>query len=285
MAVVLEVTPEAADAAAAYLIDHGAPGIVEEERAGRTRVTGHFRTPPPRDDVARFVHLLSEQFPGSTATVRYETVPEANWKDSWKAHFAPVATGKRLYVHPPWTQVVPPGRIGIRIEPGMAFGTGQHATTRGCLEALERLAEAGQLGRVLDLGTGSGVLAIAAARLGAAAVVAVDTDPEAVAAARENVSANACADRVVVCDSLPADAGLFDLVMANILLDTLVRLGRDIRRALASSGRVVASGITADQVPTLVESWSDCGLEPDSLHVIDDWATAIFAVSSPVEPR
>lgn len=203
-----------------------------------------------------------------------ELISEEDWGSSWKEHFKPMPIGKRLLVTPSWEkQEDNEDRLVITLDPGMAFGTGGHETTRLCLECLENILEDTLPLKpdisVLDLGTGSGLLAIAAAKLGARKIEAVDIDPQAVAVAEENCRLN-MVDKFVNCRTTPIDRldGSYGLILANILAEELVRLAPDIIKRLAPGGSLVLSGILAEKEQfvttgfsgyplTLVKSCSD----------------------------
>lgn len=178
---------------------------------------------------------------------RWAPVPERDWSLEWRRHLRPVtveAAGRRIVVCPPWD--VPddgPQTLVLVIEPGQAFGTGHHETTAGCLAALCELDLGGAA--VLDVGTGSGVLAIAAAHLGAGRVVAVDTDPTAIAAAAANAERNATAiDPRAGSLAEARDAAPFTVIVANLDTDTLCGLAGELAGLLAVDGRLVASGVS-----------------------------------------
>ncbi|MGH7858209.1 MAG: 50S ribosomal protein L11 methyltransferase, partial [Candidatus Binatia bacterium] len=169
------VPAEAADAVGNHLIEIGAPGIIEEEIAGapaRARLRAHFPEAIDRaipDEVRSFLASLDPIFPGcAAAAIELSRVAAEDWAEGWKRDFPPLEVGRSLRVRPPWGGRAEDGRHDVEILPAMAFGTGQHASTLGCLLALDDLAARGtDLSSVLDVGTGSGILAIAAARLGA----------------------------------------------------------------------------------------------------------------------
>lgn len=179
---------------------------------------------------------------------------DTGWTEKWKEYFEPLRFGERIWVVPTWrTEFTPPaGAIVLTLDPGMAFGTGQHATTALCLEILEsqlgRPTVAGTLLSVADIGCGSGVLAIAAAKLGARRVVAVDNDPIAVRVTAENCAANGVA-AVIRSSETPAGQlrERFDCVLANILAVTLIELADDLVALLAPKGQLVLSGVLATQ--------------------------------------
>lgn len=207
-------------------------------------------------------------------------VAEEDWAEAWKAHFRPQRVG-RVLVLPPWRRArARPGDALVVLDPGMAFGTGQHATTRACLRALqERLSPDD---RVLDLGTGSGVLAIAAALLGARRVVALDLDPNAVGVARRNVEANGCAGSIQVevgslGEAWPAGQPQeFDLALANINAVTLTALAPSLAAALRPGGVLIASGIVAERLDGVIAAFRDAGLRLLKVHRNGDWRTPVL---------
>ncbi|MDO8611938.1 MAG: 50S ribosomal protein L11 methyltransferase [Dehalococcoidia bacterium] len=201
---------------------------------------------------------------------------EDDWRDSWKRYFRPQRIGKRLLVKPSWaTYEVAAGDTVIEIDPGMAFGTGQHPTTAMCLRALEESASGGRPGdAVLDLGAGSGILAIAAARLGAKRVLALDIDPQAVKAARENAAANGVADVVEVREgTLPEGAPTerFDLAIANISGLTIERLAPAFAESLREGGTLIVSGFLEDAVDGLSRALEAAGFRMERVDAEGVW--------------
>ncbi len=209
-----------------------------------------------------------------------DTVPEGgvwsieepqDWLALWKAGLEPVRVGD-VVVAPTWVEDVPEAEHVIRLDPGQAFGTGSHATTRLCLLELQRLDVAGR--RVADIGTGTGVLAIAAAKLGASEVVGVDIDPEAIAAARQNALANEVADlHLAVGSSGDLAGGPFDVVLANLLTDTLVALAPEL--AALTAGTIVASGIAVERAERVVTAFREVGLVVHARADDDGWAVLV----------
>ncbi len=178
-----------------------------------------------------------------------EEVPEQNWVQLTQSQFDPIRVSERLWIVPSWHLAPDPAAVNLVLDPGMAFGTGSHPTTRLCLEWLERNVHAGC--SVLDYGCGSGVLAIAAARLGAGSVVGVDIDPLAVEAARANAQRNAVT--ATFHDSAQPVAGAYDLVVANILSNPLRVLAPAICAHVRSGGRLALSGILREQADEIAE--------------------------------
>ncbi len=191
-----------------------------------------------------------------------EEVAEQNWVQLTQSQFDPIRVSERLWIVPSWHLAPDPAAVNLVLDPGMAFGTGSHPTTRLCLEWLERNVHAGC--SVLDYGCGSGILAIAAARLGAGSVVGVDIDPFAVEAARANAQRNAVT--ATFHDSAQPVAGAYDLVVANILSNPLRVLAPVICARVRSGGRLALSGILreqADEIADIYGQWlpmqvSDC---------------------------
>jgi ribosomal protein L11 methyltransferase len=279
----LEVTvpPGAEEAVAAFLIDQGAPGLVTEDVHGMVRLTAHFEGTAPRAEIRSFCARLDDLMPGTRdAQIDTRIVTQEAWAENWKDHFPPLYIGERLFIHPPWVQDVPTGRLGVEIDPGMAFGTGQHASTRGCLVLLERALARKPSALVLDLGTGSGILAIAAVRLGAARVWAVDIDPEACRVAQENVVVNRVDERIWVCNSLDAVREPCDLVLANLFANQLVELTEPIVEHLRPGGVVIGSGILANEEATVTDAWSCAGLSPFARHDEEGWVTVACQAGS-----
>jgi ribosomal protein L11 methyltransferase len=272
----LEVTvpTSAEEAVAAFLVDQGAPGLVTEDLDGAVRLIAHFEGTAPLGAIRSFCARLDDLMPGTrNAQIETRIVTQEAWAENWKNHFPPLTIGERLFVHPPWVQDVPAGRLGVEIDPGMAFGTGQHASTRGCLVLLERVLARKPSALVLDLGTGSGILAIAAVRLGASRVWAVDVDPEACRIAQHNLCVNRVDDRVCMCDSLDAVSERCDLVLANLFATQLVELAARIVEHLRPSGVVIGSGILASEEETVRDAWTCAGLLPFARHEEEGWVT------------
>jgi ribosomal protein L11 methyltransferase len=204
---------------------------------------------------------------------RARRLPEQRWRDSWQRYFRPRRIGRRLLIRPSWaTCRARAGDAVIEIDPGMAFGTGQHPTTAMCLRTLEESVRPGD--EVLDVGTGSGILALAAAKLGADRVLALDIDPQAVKAARENAAANAVADVVEVREGTLPDGvseERFDLVVANISGLTIERLAPSLAGALRDGGALIVSGFLEDAVDGLSRVLAEAGLEVGCVQADGVW--------------
>lgn len=209
-----------------------------------------------------------------------EVLESADWENSWKTHFHLLKIGERLVIKPPWIDYDPStDDVVIELDPGMAFGTGYHPTTNTCLLALEALVRPGT--HVLDLGTGSGILAIAAARLGASYVLALDNDPTAVTEARKNFRTYRLLECLrLVRGTLPhrlATDASFDIAVANISAKAVSRSAAHIFQALRPGGKLVASGFMKDRQGEVEEALSELGFSKVETHMIEDWSTLVFS--------
>lgn len=222
----------------------------------------------------------AEAFSAGELTARRVPVHEDDWAHAWKRFYRPLRVG-RIWILPAW-EPVPPDLDGlvVRLDPGMAFGTGTHASTQLCLMEMQAIwPEMPPEPRVADIGSGSGVLAIAAARLGGAAarVAAVDVDPVAVQATRSNAELNGVAldVRRGGPDALPT--GAFDLVLANLTLDIHREVAAQLAALAADGGVVVASGIVEDQEAEARDVFSRAGLRARRVRALDGWVALVLA--------
>ena len=200
-------------------------------------------------------------------------VDEADWAEAWKAHFHVLRLGRRLVIKPSWRRHRRAGdEVVIDLDPGMAFGTGLHPTTRLCLEALEAVADRGPLGRALDVGCGSGILSIAAVKLGATRALGVDIDPIAIEATHANARHNRVGRRVRAREgSIPSGDGPFDLVLANLIAGVLIEHAANLAAELALDGILVASGIFIDREPEVRSALEGAGFEITGRRHETDW--------------
>lgn len=216
---------------------------------------GYVRPGPEADRLQSSLRLAVAAAPLTRDPVWRDAalLKETSWRDEWKKHFGLQRVGESLVIRPSWVRyTMKQGDVVIDIDPGMAFGTGQHPTTAMCLRVLEELVSPGS--SVLDLGCGSGILAIAAARLGASRVLAIDNDPQAVAASNANIAANDATAVIEVSEgTLSAASERFDVVVANISGLALERLAPVIAESLNEGGRLVASGFLQDAIATLCD--------------------------------
>ena len=206
---------------------------------------------------------------GTELTLRY--VEEADWATAWKAYYKPMRVGKHLVVTPPWeTPELGPDDLAIVVDPGMAFGTGSHPTTQLCLVALEEYVKPAMV--VADVGTGSGILAIAAAKLGASVVAANDNDPLAVTIARENAAVNGVS--VAVAETLPP--GPYAVVVANILADVIIGMATQLAVWTQPGGTLIASGIIDTREADVRQAVHAAGFTPKDTRHQGEWVALIF---------
>jgi len=207
--------------------------------------------------------------------LRTRVVHETDWADAWKTYFPVLRVGRRLVIRPTWRRHRrAAGDIVLALDPGMAFGTGLHPTTRLCLAGLDSMGEDGGLDatRVLDVGCGSGILAIAALKLGARAALGVDTDPIAVEATLANARRNGLARRIRArVGSLPTGDSPFDVVLANLVAGLLVPLAPLLREEVRPGGRILASGIFIDREAEVREAFGAVGLTVSTRTAVGDW--------------
>jgi len=224
----------------------GEPGSVTTPGWAHSRVVALFE--PDADVAAMLADAAAQAGLEAVPAFTVEPVEEQNWVQLTQAQFDPIRVSGRLWIVPSWHESPDPAAINLVLDPGMAFGTGSHPTTRLCLEWLERTITGGE--SLLDYGCGSGILAIAAAKLGAAAVAGVDIDPQAVDAANANAASNDVVARFA--DSAETLAGEYDVVVANILSNPLRVLAPAICAHVRAGGRLALSGILREQAEEII---------------------------------
>lgn len=287
-----EVPTTLAEAAADYLTELSGCGVCTDNRAVDTfssddipatatvTITSYFGVPCPIEEhlaaLTDFLNRQSAALPGyrpTTPTV--SMIAEEDWASSWKEHFKPLPVGKQLLIIPSWeTPSASEERRVITLDPGMAFGTGGHETTRLCLECLEQILSDDPDPRapVLDLGTGSGILAIAAAKLGIQRIDAVDIDPQAVVVAEENCRLNRVAD-AVHCSTTPLEQlpGGYRVILANILAEELVKMAPELSKRLLPGGLLVLSGILAEREQFVIDGFAAQPLSLEASLAAGEW--------------
>ena len=276
LALSLLIPKELAEPISNFLMEKGATGIEEvEEDFKRERLKVYFLQDGGEQkavrSLRRYLKSLQEINP-KLPHIETETasIPEQDWGENWKRFFKPLRVGSRFVVKPPWARIrLKRGEIPIEITPGMAFGTGTHATTKLCMESLEKRLKKRGLS-VLDVGTGSGILSIAAGRLGAGEVLGIDIDQLAVEIARENVSRNQVSDTVRIKKGRIGDIRKrFDLVVANLDFRSLKKMRMALIRHIKRQGFLILSGVLETEeerlrqhyIETKLLQWVETDLE------------------------
>ena len=285
----VQVDGEAAEAVSEVFNRYGHGGaVIEEAISGTGEAVGGTLTvkvylpfengqAAGQREIEEALWYLSQLYP--IPIPRFHHLSEEDWAHAWRKHYQVLRVGQRIVVKPSWQAYIPqPDDVVIELDPGMAFGTGLHPSTRLCLVALEGHVAPDM--KVLDVGTGSGILAITAARLGAGPVLALDIDPIAVKTARANVAANEVEHVVRVelgsWPTLESHDGAFDIVLVNILAETIVELlNEGLVRCLKEAGLIVVSGIIESRQAMVVEA-----LRAQSVDIVErlqekDWVTLV----------
>lgn len=287
----LQVDGESAEAVAEVLERFGHQGVSLEQDGIPPDTWDEGQVPPPQSLTLRAYFPADDQREATQAQLEtalghmrlmypmptpvYRKVEADDWAEAWKAHYEPLRVGERLLIRPQWTDMpLAPGDIEIALDPGMAFGTGSHPTTQLCLQALEDLLQPAQ--SVLDLGSGSGILSIAAAKLGAGQVLALDTDSIAVDATRQNARENGVEQKVIAergsHDCLLSSARRFDLVIVNILARIIVEMAQErLGEIVRPGGLAIFSGIIDTHLDEVEDALRATGLQPYARRQMGDW--------------
>ena len=217
----------------------------------------------------------------------FNSIADQNWMEAWKKHYKPILVGKRLVIVPAWLDSPEPGRIAIKIDPGMAFGTGTHPSTQLCLELIEKSMQdlGGPSLRIIDVGCGSGILSIAALKLGAASALGVDIDPESTRNSRENADINEIGEEFIL--GLGSVKEILDgkfafrssqVVVANILAPVIIRLfDSGLADLLEPGGDLILSGILQEQAQSVVEAAQGKGLMLQEKRQMGDWVALVVS--------
>ena len=285
----MRVDGEAAEVVTEVLHRYGHQGVAIEQplpgQAGssdskltiRAYLPDDEEAPEKKKEIQETLYYLGKLYPLPEPT--FAVIEEADWAEAWKANYQPVRVGRKLLIKPAWLDAqVEPGELLIELDPGMAFGTGTHPSTQLCLAALEDLIEPAY--RVLDLGSGSGILSIAAALLGATHVLALDIDPLAVDIGRQNVAANRVEGIVEVergsLENVLHVPRRFDLLVANILADVIVEMCQGgLGNVVRPGGWLVAAGIIDSQADDVDAAIERAGLQTVERRHSADWVALL----------
>ena len=274
--ITVDATEAAVDAVGNCFNDIGCGGFVVDEKPTPWQVSGYVpvddRLEMRLDNLTEALQKLPEygvEGSGTELTLRY--VEEDDWANAWKAFYKPMRVGQRLLVTPPWeTPDVQDGDVVIIMDPGMAFDTNSHPTTRLCLMSLEQYVKPGM--SVADIGTGSGILSIAAAKLGASTVKANDIDTLAVGIAKKNATDNG----VDIDFGVDMPTGTFDVVVANILADVIIGLGDELVSRLNPSGTLIVSGIIDTRETDVSNALQARGLTQLEVRREGEWVAIVL---------
>jgi ribosomal protein L11 methyltransferase len=253
----------------------GCLGVVESENGLLAYFPDQAGIEKISDDLATFRTILKDSGMPHDFSLSYIHMPDQDWNETWKKAIQPIDVGENLTIIPPW-EMACADRIPITIDPGMAFGTGHHETTRFCLATIERLSCLSDKDRFLDVGTGTGILAIAARRLGFKQAVGVDTDPLAVDAATRNAGLNNFADIEIYEGGIEKSTDLFNLIAANLLSETLISIAAEIEQRMAPNAIALLSGIMHCQEDDVISAYEALGLRLEEKLTDGGWISLIF---------
>ena len=278
---IIEVREALAEDAAARMFEAGASAVEQREgAAGASLLITHIALEDGATRKLRAIEALLATLGVGKSAVTLRNIEDQDWVAQSRGHFKGEAYGEKLWVRPPWDDSeTPEGRVALIIEPGLAFGTGRHPSTRLALLAIERLCNRKPPERMVDLGSGSGILGVAALLYGAKRVTALDLDPKAVEETIALAERNGVGDRMstqnttLSADSLKEWWGRVDFIAANIFLDALRELAPLIHGALAPCGRAVLSGIGYEQAETLASIYEKSGFAIEQTNQIEEWAS------------
>ncbi len=287
--IAVTVTPELADLAASVLEDYGHQGVSVSRDDIQPDHWDEGELPEPSAMIIRAYMVADDRAESARAQLdmalaarglplaSYALVDDEDWAEAWKSHYHTTRIGRRIVIRPQWETYDPePDDLVISLDPGMAFGTGTHATTRLCLMSLEDLMQPGL--SVLDLGCGSGILAIAAAKLGASHILALDIDPVAAQITAENAAINGVSDTIIAqqgsLDTVRGSARRFDLLLANILARIIIEMcGQGLGDVVRPGGKAIFSGIINEQVEDVRAALTRTGYTVTFVRVEGDWVS------------
>jgi ribosomal protein L11 methyltransferase len=279
----LFIDPAALDVASNFLVERGSNGVVVKRREIRAYFRHSDEDAVVKKDVQRFLSSIERFYPHfklKPQMLRWRIIEDRNWNSTWQKFFTPQKIGKSFWVVPPWEKMNgSKSRHTIIIEPGMAFGTGTHATTRGCMVFIEKVVGSfcGSAFTALDVGTGSGILTIAMAKLGAQKVWALDSDPVAIKVARENLRTNGVEKKVHLSTTrLSRVRKAFSLVVANLTAETILELAAGLEKKVARPGYLILSGILNAKAAEIIRRFSAVGMKVVTRRREKEWTTLLF---------
>ncbi len=251
-------------------------GVPEQKDNGTVAVTAYYeynaKLSGQLERISKELYFVEERTGRSYVGIYFKKLFEKDWANEWKRYFHVTHVGEKIVIKPSWEEYSPQaGEHVIEIDPGMSFGTGTHSTTCMCITRLEKILP--QHATVFDVGTGSGILAITAALIGAESVLAADIDPLAVRIAKDNVEMNGLSRKIDVfhSDLLQSVKGLADVIIANIIADVIIELLQDIPKKLKPNGIFLASGIIADRQEDVTAAAEAVGMKVDYIEEKGSW--------------
>jgi len=273
-----ETTENAAGLLSDFLLGAGSLGVAEDIKpGGRYELSSYF---PIETDLSSlmaelgdYIDFVVETIPGAeVGPIKAELIDRSSW-EVWKTLLGKVRAGERVVIVPPWEEHSPAdGEVVVEINPSLAFGTGHHETTRLCIAAIERHTEGGRVKKALDVGCGSGILAISAYKLGVPDVTAFDTDPVAITESRKNAERNSVLGEVkFFCGYIESVTGEYDLILANVYLEPIFLMREEFKKRLAPGGTLVLSGIPGLRRAEAVEGMLKGGFTLAAEHVDGEW--------------
>lgn len=271
----IRLPDESRDALVQRISEAGCLGVIEHEKS----IVAYFRDVQGIrsiiDELALCGTMLEDAGLEHVISFDYVFISERDWNEAWKKKFEPIDAGQRLSILPPWGNRKE-GRINLIIDPGMAFGTGHHETTRTCLMLIERLAQGCTKGRFLDVGAGTGILAIAASMVGFNHVVGLDTDPLAVNASQRNIKLNNIENILIREGTVTNEFGTFDFIAANLLSDILINMAPDLAPRLDLAGIALMSGMLSGQENDVIEAMEKHGLKLTEKYFDGRWVSVVM---------
>lgn len=269
----IKISEDSIDALIERLAGIGCLGIIVSERTLIVYFPDAMYVDIVKKELTAFKKVLQNSGLPHELSFDYLYISDKDWNESWKQKFEPLDIGDKLTIIPPWLEPKT-GRINLVIDPGMAFGTGHHETTMRCLILIEKLSRGMPcVKKFLDIGTGTGILAIAASKLGFSEAVGLDIDPLAIEAARRNMELNNLKNVTIKCNGLTDIEDTFDFIVANLLSNVLIELASKIISRLCDNGIVVFSGIIEGQEHDVVKTYEGCGINFIEKIVDGQWIT------------
>lgn len=280
----VEVSEQASPLVSDFFLGQGSLGVAEDiKEGGLYEVSAYF---PMETNIAsvieelnQYLEILKESLPNVIiGSLTAEHIDQTSWQ-VWKSVLKKIRVGNRVIIRPPWEEhAALENEIVIEINPSLAFGTGHHETTRLCIAAIERTLDQQDVNNLLDVGCGSGILSIAAAKLGVKNIVGLDTDPIAISESRKNAAKNGVPDEIkFFCGYLQSAKGAYDLIVANVFIEPILLMKDELRARLAPKGKLIISGIPHIRRDEAVRGLKPAGLELNGESREGDWVALEFS--------